>query len=277
MSNARASRRRALRTRNRARNTRRRRTRYVRYRSPFGATAQYAKLVYHTSISLDPKPDQMGATATNVWQFSGNGCYDADITSTGHQPMFFDNYAALFRRYNVHKSSISVTVVNHAVNTATWNGTNVTTTPNYSYRLFILKEGTNGFTTEYPGSMSIGIEEANANMKWRYIAPSLNGRLPRLKNSITPHRLLGLSKSDDTLSANTSSNPSSACYYYVGITSADGVTDPPSVYLSVTLTFYVKFFDREVHGLPRAQSIDRSSNCSLRSIAVAVFSSVVLP
>jgi len=246
MSNARSSRRRAIRTRNRARNTRRRRTRYGRYRSPFGAIAQYAKLTYHTSISLDPKPDQMGATATNVYQFSANGCYDPDITSTGHQPMFFDNYAALFKRYSVHKSSISVTVVNHAVNTATYNGTSVTTTPNYSYRLFILKDGTNGSTSEYPGTMSIGIEEGNANFKWRYVAPSLNGRLPRLKTNMTPHRLLNLSKTDDTLSANTNANPNSAAYYYVGITSADGVTDPPSVYLSVTINYYVKFFDREV-------------------------------
>jgi len=244
MSNARSSRRRAIRTRNRVRNTRRRRTRYGRYRSPFGANAQYAKLVYHTSIQLDPAADSM--TTSNVYQFSANGCYDPDITSTGHQPMFFDNYAALFKRYTVHKSSISVTVVNHAVNTATWNGTSVTTTPNYSYRLFILNDGTNGVTTEFPGTMSIGIEEGNSNMKWRYVSPSLNGRLPRLKSKQVPYRFLGLSKGDDTLSANTNANPNNASYYYVGIASADGVTNPPAVYLSVTITYYVKFFDREI-------------------------------
>jgi len=37
------------------------------------------------------------ATAT----YSGNSCYDPDITYTGHQPYYFDKYAALYQYYTV--------------------------------------------------------------------------------------------------------------------------------------------------------------------------------
>jgi hypothetical protein len=37
------------------------------------------------------------ATAT----YSGNSCYDPDITFSGHQPYYFDRYAALYTYYTV--------------------------------------------------------------------------------------------------------------------------------------------------------------------------------
>lgn len=227
----------------RNRNYRTRRTRTLRmFRNPMASSRVKTTLRYCTNIQLDPKPEALGVTGSNLWQFGANGLYDPDITGTGHQPMYFDNYAALYRQYRVTRSKISVTVVNTSVNTAT---TGPVLQPNYSYRLFILADGSNGLTNEYPANMGDQIEEGGPNLKWRFVAPSLTGRLAKLKNQCVPYKLCNLGYKDDTLDALTTTNPAQSCYYYIGITSSDGVTDPPSVYLYVTITYYVEFFDHQ--------------------------------
>lgn len=64
---------------------------------------QSAKLKYVTTFSLDPA---IGSGGTYV--FSANGCYDPDITSTGHQPYGFDQIMAMYNHYTVVGSKITV-------------------------------------------------------------------------------------------------------------------------------------------------------------------------
>lgn len=230
--------------------SRRRRARVYRnrnwgYRNPLTKDRSFTTLRYAQMISLDPKPEALGATGSNVWQFCGNGLYDPDITGVGHQPMYFDNYAALYNKYRVIKSYISVTVVNNnPVNTAYWNGTSAVTTQQQNYRLFIIRDGTHGATVEFPSNMNEVIEEGSSNIKWRFIGPTTAGRLPKLKFQMDPAKLCNNNRYEVNLAAACNANPSMACYYYIGITSADGVSDPPSVQLYVRLTYKVQFFDR---------------------------------
>jgi len=109
-----------------------------------------------------------------------------------------------------------------------------------------LKDATNGVTNEYPGSVEQIVEAGGSNIKWRFVAPSLIGKLPKLKMGCSPHKLSNKAFRDDTMLANVDVNPSQAVYYYVGITSADGNTDPPSVYLNIDIKYYCDFFDRIV-------------------------------
>lgn len=44
--------------------------------------------------------------------FAANGLYDPDVTNAGHQPMFFDQFAAIYDQYVVLGSKITVTVTN---------------------------------------------------------------------------------------------------------------------------------------------------------------------
>lgn len=44
-----------------------------------------------------------------VYIFSANGLYDPNITGTGHQPMYFDQCAALYDHYTVIRSHIRAT------------------------------------------------------------------------------------------------------------------------------------------------------------------------
>lgn len=48
------------------------------------------------------------AGAANSYIFSCNGLYDPNITSTGHQPLYFDQMAALYDHYCVLGSKITV-------------------------------------------------------------------------------------------------------------------------------------------------------------------------
>lgn len=223
------------RTRTRTR-TRTQRTVNRVYRNPMACNRQLAVLTFVTDISLNPTPSTLGAPFNNIYQFSGNNLYDPNTTGIGHQPMYFDNLMLVYQRYRVNFAQICVTVVNHAVNT--------TTTPNYAYKLFISRDATSNVTNEYPNDMNTFIEEGGSNIKWRFVAPSLNGKLPKLKHSLSPHRLANCPFRDEDLSGTQSSGPARFVYFYIGITSADGVTDPPAVSLNVRIRYYSEFFDR---------------------------------
>lgn len=213
------------------------------YRNPLSSMRTNAVLHYNTVISLNPKPDQLGSTGSNTWQFCANSLYDPDQTGTGHQPLYFDNFMSVFEKYRVNFCQITVTVINHKVNAVT-EGTGFTEFPNYAYKLFILSDASSG-TAEFPGYMNIMTEEAGPQLKWRFISPSLVGKLPKLKSSVSPHQLARKPFRDDSLEGTSSSGPFQPAWFYVGITSADGVTDPPSVYLNVHLKFFAEFFDRK--------------------------------
>lgn len=53
-----------------------------------------------------------GAGLFGTYQFSANGMYDPNITGTGHQPMYFDQLAALYNHYTVLRSKIQIRVSN---------------------------------------------------------------------------------------------------------------------------------------------------------------------
>lgn len=221
---------------------------FRRYRNPLTAPRIKTTLQYSANIELNPQADNLGSGGSNTWFFSVNNLYDPDVTGTGHQPMYFDNYSQLFNRYRVNWAQITVTVVNHFVNTDTAyqppSGSAVLTeNPNYAYKLAILADRD---VSDYPTTMNRLIEEGGANIKWRFIAPSLNGKLPKLFHSASPHRLTQLAFNDDTLQADIGAAPSRQCYFAVAITSADGNTDPPNVFLNVRIKYYCEFFDRRV-------------------------------
>jgi hypothetical protein len=65
-------------------------------------------LRYHTDVDLGVQ----GATPT-AYIFSANGMYDPDITSTGHQPMGYDQMVVFYQHYCVTASKITVIFQNN--------------------------------------------------------------------------------------------------------------------------------------------------------------------
>lgn len=48
------------------------------------------------------------ASSTTSYVYSANGLFDPDITSTGHQPLFFDPMMQLYNHYTVQRARIQV-------------------------------------------------------------------------------------------------------------------------------------------------------------------------
>lgn len=67
-------------------------------------------LRYTGLITLDPT---VSASAVHV--FAANGMYDPDITATGHQPLWFDEWMGMYYHYTVTESSIKVVFSTTAV------------------------------------------------------------------------------------------------------------------------------------------------------------------
>lgn len=219
------------------------------FNNPFRKDFELVQLKYRQVVSIDPTSDLLstGGSGQPTWAFSFNGLFDTDITGFGNQPMYFDNYSQLYQRYRVSFSKIKATVVNHTVNTATANSSgSYTGQPNYSYKLAIVRDYDNDAGT----SMENLLMQNATNCRWRYVAPQLNGKLPSLSMKCAPHKTAGVSYEDDTLSSLTNANPSRNIKGTICVTSADGISDPPSVRVVVEMTFYVKFFDRVVNQAP---------------------------
>lgn len=215
------------------------------FSNPFRKDSEMVQLKYRQVVTINPTSDILGYGGADqpTWAFSFNNIYDPDYTGGGTQPMYFDNYAQLYQRYKVSFAKVKATVVNHFVNTATaTSGGVVTTQPNYSYKLAIVRDVDN----DAGNSMENLLMQNATNCKWRYVAPQLNGSLPSLSMKCAPHKTCGVSYSDDTLTSLVTSGPGRDVKAVICLTSADGQTDPPIVRVVVELTYYVKFFDRRV-------------------------------
>lgn len=82
-----------------------RRTTVAFNQGPVGVADQtIVRLRYVSQVSLA----SAGALATNV--YSGNSCFDPDVTGTGHQPYFFDQWATFYADYTCLGSAVKVTV-----------------------------------------------------------------------------------------------------------------------------------------------------------------------
>lgn len=69
---------------------------------------RYRKMIrYHEHVDLGTQNN-----ATQGYVFAANGCYDPNITGTGHQPDGFDNLMLFFNHYQVISSTITVELSN---------------------------------------------------------------------------------------------------------------------------------------------------------------------
>jgi len=68
------------------------------------------RLRYNESVNLT---STVGALAKYI--FSMNGCYDPNTTGTGHQPLYFDQFSAVYNHYTVISSK--ATLIFTATNT----------------------------------------------------------------------------------------------------------------------------------------------------------------
>lgn len=221
----------------------RRSNKVSRFRAPLGnfPSTKTVSLRYVENLTFDP-----GASTSAVNVFRVNSIYDPNYTGVGHQPMYRDNYAAIYETYRVNHASIAMVALDtHVVNTTTAETISGTTTgANQFYttnhracRMFIIRDKD---PTDFNTELDTLVEEGNTNFVWKYCPQNTSGKMPVLRMSCWPHRQLNVSRYDDTLKAAQTDNPLGAAYFICGVTDL-GSGNPDSMTFQFIITYNVTF------------------------------------
>lgn len=140
--------------------------------------------------------------------YMANSCYDPDYSGTGHQPMGFDQWMAIYSRYRVHASYIKITTINKS--TTVGNLAQCAVTPS------------NNDTAA--SSVQEMAEESEAKESIAGIATG-PGEDSILKYATTC-AVIGVDsiKNSSEFSGTASANPSTPWYWRVAHSNADGTT-----------------------------------------------------
>lgn len=186
---------------------------------PIGFPDSYSTVLrYADTIVINP-----GATI-GQYTFRGNSLFDPDYTGTGHQPMYFDQLAAIYGKYRVYSCTFHVSVA-----TAATVAAQVVIIPNSD----VLAFATPYAALEHPRASVLpivgvsGIQTQSRSYK------------------MTTRQILGLTNTqmqDADYSALVSANPVQI-WYFILHASEPGGGNVHTVN-TVTLDFECEFFDR---------------------------------
>lgn len=168
----------------------------------------------------------VGGNPYMLYTFAGNSLFDPNVTGTGHQPMYFDQYAALYARYRVVASSFKIDVINVSGVSAMY----------YVVEPNTIQSTTTDLSTLYEQSRS-GAPR---------IVPVASRIASRMKRYVSTRKVCGLTKTqmyDDTFSALVTANPGNLWYWNLLFGSLDGTAEIDG-YFVVKITYYCQFFDR---------------------------------
>lgn len=179
------------------------------------------KHVYVANIKLD----NTGATnvaATQQWRL--NSLYDPDLTSTGHQPYYYDQIQALYNEYCVYGVLVDL-----------YAGSESATSP-------ILLSICPSLTSGNPTDATLGLERPQA----KRLFVDAGGASQRFVKYYKIYEILGVPKSecfiDDALSA-SGTNPGRPVY--LNMSAICGDTSVAAILnINIRLTFYCKWSKR---------------------------------
>jgi len=204
---------------------------------------KHTTLRYVETVTLNPGN---GSSAVNV--FAVNNIFDPNVTGSGHQPMYYDNYAALYSRYRVTSATCTfIPLSNHITNTTTAETSLGTTTGANQFfssneracRLFILIDKS---PTDYPSDLDNLIEEGNKRLKWRFVPQTTSPTMQKLTVRADPARMQNLSRKDDGLQSSFGAGPGYPLYFICGVDSMD-TFNADSMSYQVIITYRVTFSD----------------------------------
>lgn len=179
---------------------------------------KYAKLSYCDLESL-------GVNASSYTSLAyQSSLYDPYVSTGGHQPMYFDQYAAMYQRYTVMGISYDI----QACTDAATNGPMIIT-----------------MTPSSIGASPTSISLARERTGCKETITS-HGYKGRLKGYVSVAKVLGVDRrkllSDDQYSALVSTNPSLMAFLTLQAWNSSA-TGPITCYITLRLTYYCRFFD----------------------------------
>lgn len=172
--------------------------------------------------------DEIGITGATYGQytFRGNSCFDPDDTGIGHQPMYFDQYAAVYSRYKVLSCTCRVSTTNY--NAA-------------ASAIVVLVPSSEVITIT---SYSVAMEQPYAVRTELLPVSTRMGAQSTVRVAMSTQRILGLSNqqlASEDYSALTTATPLSVWYWNIAAFDVSAV----SVRCAVDLEYKVLFYDRK--------------------------------
>lgn len=200
---------------------------------------QVVRLRYSDVVFLDPASGGSG-TAGNVWW--ANNIYDPDYTGTGHQPLYRDTWATIYKNYIVLGAKIKC-VFEPVRNVAVINAADVVSdTTGYTVGCLI----TDG-ASDTPTSTNTLIEIGNQRRcRFKIIPAMATNRYTTVTQTYSPKSLYGLKDTRDHLSelgAAVGGGPSTGAYFQVFASNADNSSNPVSIPTRVIIDYLVMFYD----------------------------------
>lgn len=165
----------------------------------------------------------LSSTITPAYhQFRLNSLFDPDYTAVGHQPLYYDQLALLYKNYRVHAAKIDVSFVNATDATAALVG--------YSVKPNTSASATFDDMKEQPLCAA------------RHIASDAAGPASTVfRRYFKLSKIFGEALTDNNYQADTTNNPSSVAYFTIYSQCADESTSQ-TVIAYVHLSFYCEWF-----------------------------------
>lgn len=186
------------------------------------------KLIYADVITLTTPA---GAGATQYYSFRMNSCYDPDLTSTGHQPQWWDQLTTVYNNYRVKGSKITATFSPYTVSL-----TGAVAGP---YIVGITTSSTSTLSASSPYAL---VEDANG-VNAMLGDKSGGNNIKTMSNTFSPLRDLGVASDDGDLSAVYNANPSRQFYAHVWCKDVASIV-ASVITVHVKLELQVEMFNR---------------------------------
>lgn len=186
------------------------------------------KLKYSDLITLTSTSNSLSR-----YVFQPNNAYDPDYTGIGHQPMMFDQFAAVYARYVVlgAKLTASFSPISNTIST---------TQPSGPLIVGIFEDYDTSFTAT---SVSFLMESNNSTTAFLNNAQGGNN-VKTLSCTYSPQQSLGVSPEDDTISALVTASPARGYFTSVFMTET-GLATPSSCNVKVDIEFTIRFFNQK--------------------------------
>lgn len=172
----------------------------------------------------------VGTVAAAIW--AANGCNDPYLADASAQPLGFDQWSTLYRRYVVIGYRLDI----RAIAQDNTNPIVVGITP---------------LTSSTALTSYAQYQEAPGTV-FEFMTPDLDKTRLSLKGSVKKFLYGGMRRggllADDEVSALTSANPTRPVYLHCWVAAADTAVDPAAVLVNATLHQIVVFFDPIVPG-----------------------------
>lgn len=192
------------------------------------------KLVYHENLTLN-----VAIGSYTVYQFGANDCYDPNTTGVGHQPLNYDQMAALYQKWCVVSSNIVVRPITSnapatdeipvwlGVYLAPTTATAPTTEDSFIEWLRI--------TPNCSPAKLIGSRESQAD---DYRSKRVGANYKAIRDNVKTR----IEEIPEQFCGASTTSPSDLWYFNVHLFSVQG-NDPAARSLSVEITYNVRFWE----------------------------------